>query len=255
MCAVIIVVKWFFIIKYLIKNLENTYIDILVNNILIIVDEIINIIQQSYYETIGLKITFFKIEINNMLEYKINEIDKDGEPHFLLSDDEISVNGKCKCINKNNCNILMNLENYRAIFGENVTLKLREYFTDYCNNINAAADHESSLLEFEIAKYGAFEAIDIGIKEPLTILQLLEQNKVLVILVCILIISFIISIFAWIYENTAQNGSLWYAPMIFALQFVVMASDINLCIELVNHNEFVADIGIKICSVLWYYDE
>eukprot|EP01084_Bolivina_argentea_P228525 385946_1 len=75
-------------------------------------------------------------------------------------------------------------------------------------------------------------------------------NIVLVILFGILIVSFMISITALIYSKITDNNSIWFAPIFVGLQFVVIASDINLCVEVLFRNEFMQDLSITICGVL-----
>eukprot|EP01084_Bolivina_argentea_P279189 477283_1 len=242
-----------FWIKYLIKKLENEYIDILLIHLLDILHDISQIITESYFEIVGVNIELFALQIEDILDSKTEEITDDI---IQISKDKISFSGIIKCDNKN-CKKIRNLNTKSKLeFESNVQAKLRAYFPNYLSNIDVnAADEGSSEVTFEIEDHGKLEWI---YPPDSTTLELLQENKILFVVCGIMILMLFISIFAYLHEQSMcclpggypSDDTMFYSCLIYGLQMIVLIADINLCCELVLHDEFETDLKIKICGIL-----
>eukprot|EP01084_Bolivina_argentea_P291736 501423_1 len=228
-----------FMITYLIKYLENENIEILVNDMYEMDQKITEIIEQSYFEVTGLKYRFFGLYINDWLGYQVRDIDKYKYQQFVVNKQNgIRLNSRIEC-SKHGCNILYGEKfdkKYKNEFETVGTTKLREYFDNYIWNINVNSEGElsrtiQSELIFGIGDYSGLNILYPS--ETYTINKFIEDNILLIILSIIFVISFILSCLAYIYSKITHIDCIWYALMIYAIQFITFISYINVCIEII----------------------
>eukprot|EP01083_Nonionella_stella_P045999 123199_1 len=114
-----------FVIQYLILNLKQEHIDMLLSDAQTVSGKMTDIIEKSYTDATGLKLQFFWLEIEEILGFEIKDIDMNKQAQFLQSQ-EISIKCTMKC-NTDACDILLTPQ-FQHVFLLEAQSKLREYF-------------------------------------------------------------------------------------------------------------------------------
>eukprot|EP01083_Nonionella_stella_P145094 453992_1 len=224
----------FFVIRYLILNLQQEHIDILLNNTQTVSDEITDIIEKSYSddEVTRLPLEFFWLEIKQILGLKIKDIDRTKYPQFLNSQKEIPLNCTIKC-NTDSCDVLLKPQ-FQEPFQSQAQSKLSEYFGHNASN--------ASPILFQID--GDVDAIQV---KPLYVEdESILDNYVLLASFAIITVCFMMSVCALAHnkqkfclcKQNAMDDAIWIVFLVYGLQIIDFASDINLSMEMMFNPQF-----------------
>eukprot|EP01083_Nonionella_stella_P183017 660193_1 len=239
-----------FVIQYLILNLKQEHIDMLLSDAQTVSGKMTDIIEKSYTDATGLKLQFFWLEIKQILGFKIEDIDMAKYPLFLKSQKEISLNSTIKC-NTDACDILLSPQ-FQPPFISQAQNQLNEYFGDITD-----AEEDTSEIQFQID--GDTDAIEV---KPLYVPdESILDNHVLVASFVIITVCAMLSLCAFahnkqkccFFKKTAMDSAIWIVFVVYGLQMIDFASDVNLTMEILFSDRFAlvrVDDTVTICGLL-----
>eukprot|EP01084_Bolivina_argentea_P291969 501862_1 len=121
----------YFMITYLILNLQTDDINHLTSNSSNTIHRIIQNIESAYYEVTSLQFEHYWLQVTEIIGIKTENINKDKKPEFVRSNDKIDISSTIKC-DKTVCEILLDSK-YQKRFLSHAQNNLRDYFSSFQN--------------------------------------------------------------------------------------------------------------------------